>query len=346
MTSKAGTRGEARGARNTWRLALVFFLVPFAWSLVPRPSLAVTVEEFPALRLFMDEMASKYEFDQDELASWFAEVRIREDILEAIRRPREGLPWHEYRKQFVNEERAAKGLAFWKKNADTLFRAQGEIGVPAEIIVAIIGVETRYGTQNGRYRVLEALATLALAYPERADFFRNELAEFLLLARELDVHPLSVKGSYAGAIGAPQFIPSSYRRYAIDFSGDRQRDLLGNMEDAIGSVANFLKRHGWRRDEPIVGEVNLEGSMYSWLENNGMEPRISLRHLARYGIRPVLDTDARELASLITLEGETGPIHRLGYNNFYVITRYNRSKNYSMAVVELARELHRRYYGE
>jgi len=315
-------------------------------ALAPAAVPAVTAEESPALRLFMDEMASKYEFDLDELSAWFAEVRIREDILEAIRRPKENLPWHEYRKLFVTEERTVKGLAFWKKHAETLFRAQGELGVPAEIMVAILGVETRYGTQTGRFRVLEALTTLAFAYPERAEFFRNELAEFLLLSRELGVHPLAVRGSYAGALGAPQFIPSSYRRYAIDFSGDRQRDLLGSMDDTIGSVANFLKRHGWRRDEPIVGEVRLEGSMYSWLENNGMEPRISLQHLARYGIRPVVETDKSELAALVTLEGETGPVHRLGYNNFYVITRYNRSKNYSMAVVELARELHRQYYGE
>ena len=155
MNLTTGTRYKIQGARKGLLLACILYLVPCT-------CLSVTADEFPALRLFMDEMASKYEFDHDELASWFAEVRIREDILEAIRRPREDLPWHEYRKQFVNEERAGKGLVFWKKNADILFRAQGEFGVPAEIIVAIIGVETRYGTQNGRYRVLEALATLAL----------------------------------------------------------------------------------------------------------------------------------------------------------------------------------------
>jgi len=305
---------------------------------------AVTSDEIPALRLFVEEMASKYEFDEEELASWFAEVRIREDILEAIRRPKEHLPWHEYRKLFVTEDRAARGLTFWRLNADTLSRAESEIGVPAEIVVAILGVETRYGSQTGRFRVLEALTTLAFAYPERAEFFRNELAEFLLLSRELGVEPLWVRGSYAGALGAPQFIPSSYRRYAIDFSGDRQRDLLRNIQDTIGSIANFLKQHGWKRGEPIVSEVKLEGSMYGWLENEGIEPRLSLQRLSRYGIRPVAEIDKHELAALVTLEGEDGPIHRLGYNNFYVITRYNRSKNYSMAVFELAQELKHRYY--
>jgi len=305
---------------------------------------AITVEEFPELRLFIEEMASRYEFEEEEMTSWFAAVRIREDILEAIRRPKEGLPWYEYRKLFVTEERITKGLAFWKKHATTLHRAETEIGVPAEIILAILGVETRFGTQTGRFRAFEALTTLAFAYPERAEFFRNELAELLLLSRELRVDPLSLRGSYAGALGAPQFIPSSYRRYAIDFGGDHQRDLLGNIDDAIGSIGNFLKQHGWRTGEPIVGDVKLEGSMYSWLENIGMEPRLSLQHLARYGIRPVRNTDQHELAALVTLDGEDGPMHLLGYNNFYVITRYNRSKNYSMAVVELSRELSRRYH--
>jgi membrane-bound lytic murein transglycosylase B len=305
----------------------------------------VSVDESPVLRQFVDDMVAKYQFDRDALRGWLAQAEIREDIIEAVYRPKENLPWHEYRKLFVNDERARLGLAFWKANAEAVFRASSEYGVPPEIVVAILGVETRYGRQGGGYRVLDALVTLTLRYPERSEFFRGELAEFLLLARELGASPLALKGSYAGAMGVPQFIPSSYRRYAVDFDGDRKRDL-SDVEDAIGSVANFLKKHGWRRDEPIVGEVKLEGSMYSWLENNGLEPRISLQQLSRYGILPVQTTDDRQLAAILTFEGEDGPLHRLGYNNFYVLTRYNRSKNYSMAVVELARQLRRLYYGE
>jgi len=329
------------GCRHCNRLPALALAAGLLFSVVAE---AITPEEFPDLRLFIDEMASRYEFDEDELVSWFSAVRIREDILEAIRRPKEGLPWHEYRKLFVSEERWSKGLTFWRKHEATLRRAETELGVPAEIILAILGVETRFGTQTGRFRAFEALSTLAFAYPERAPFFRNELAELLLLARELRVDPLSLRGSYAGALGAPQFIPSSYRRYAIDFSGDRERNLLGNIDDAIGSIANFLKQHGWRTGEPIVSDVNLDGSVYGLLENIGMQPRLSIQHLARYGIRPVAKTDQHELAALVTLEGEDGPVHKLGFNNFYVITRYNRSKNYSMAVVELSRELHQRYY--
>lgn len=306
---------------------------------------AVNVEEHPALRLFIDEMASRYKFSHKELGEWFAQAELRDDIIEAVYRPRESTPWHEYRKLFVNDDRASKGLEFWKANAEAVFSASAEYGVPPEIIVAIIGVETRYGRQGGRYRVLDALLTLTLRYPERSEFFRNQMAEFLLLARELGVSPLSIKGSYAGAMGIPQFIPSSYRSYAVDFDGDHKRDL-NDVEDAIGSVANFLKQHGWKRDQPIVGEVNLEGSMYSWIENNGVEPRISVQHLSRYGILPAQRIDAHQLAALISFEGETGPIHRLGYNNFYVITRYNRSTNYSLAVVELSEQIRKLYYRE
>jgi membrane-bound lytic murein transglycosylase B len=340
MAQAGATGNEQR--KPAWVFPFLFAL----FTLPGAPARAVELDDYPRLQLFMDEMASRHDFDLKQLARWFADAEIRDDILDAIRRPKENLPWHEYRPLFVNDERRRPGLAFWRAHAETLARAEVEYGVPAEIIVSILGVETRYGRQTGRYRAFDALTTLMLRYPERSDFFRNELAEFLLLSRELGVSPLGIKGSYAGALGAPQFMPSSYRHYAVDFSGDRRRDLLNNIEDTIGSVANFLKQHGWQRDEPIVGEVQLEGSMYSWLENNGTEPRISIKYLSRYGIRPVIDTGPRELAALVRLEGEAGPVYRLGYNNFYVITRYNRSKNYAMAVVELAQDLRRLYDGE
>jgi len=330
-----------RTCMSRFSIALVLVLV-FAVA----PARALSVEEYPALRLFVDEMVSKYDFDRTQLTDWLSEVKLREDILDAVNRPKENLPWYQYRKLFVNDDRAKKGVQFWKANEEALFRAASEYGVPPEVIVAILGIETRYGSQHGRYRVLDSLVTLMLRYPERSDFFRNELAQFLLLARELKVDPRSIKGSYAGAMGAPQFIASSYRRYAVDFDGDSRRNIIGSVEDAIGSVGNFLKEHGWQRDAPIVGDVKLEGSMYTWLENNGPEPRINIHNLAHYGILPVKPIDVHQLAALIMLEGENGPVYRLGYNNFYVITRYNHSKNYSMAVVELSEVLHRLYYGD
>jgi membrane-bound lytic murein transglycosylase B len=342
MTTNQITKKEKRNSLAGLSSRFVLFAV---FLFLISPAHAVQVEEYPVLRLLMDEMVSKHAFTRKELGDWLSQAEIREDIIEAVYRPKENLPWYEYRKLFVNDERARRGLTFWKANAETLSRASNENGVPPEIIVAIIGVETFYGSQGGAYRVLDALVTLTLRYPERSEFFRNQLVEFLLLARELGVSPLSIKGSYAGAMGIPQFIPSSYRSYAVDFDGDRKRDLT-DIEDAIGSVANFLKQHGWKRGEPIVGEVKLDGSMYAWLENNGPEPRISVQHLSRYGILPAQQIDTRQLAALLAFEGETAPIHRLGYNNFYVLTRYNRSKNYSMAIVELSEMLHKRYYGE
>jgi membrane-bound lytic murein transglycosylase B len=332
-------RGRIQRHRTRTGLLLACCLLQAA------PALSINVDDHPPLQSLVDEMVTKHHFDREALIAWFDEVKLRDDVVEAINRPREHLPWHEYRKSFVNDDRMQKGLAFWKAHADAVFRASSEYGVPPEIIVAILGVETRYGTQRGRYRVLDSLVTLTLRYPERSQFFRNELIQFLLLARELGADPLSIKGSYAGAMGAPQFISSSYRRYAVDFDGDERRDL-SDLDDAIGSVANFLKEHGWRRHEPIVGDVQLDGSMYTWLENNGAEPRISLKYLARYGILPATHMDDRTLAALITLEGENGQIHRLGYTNFYVLTRYNRSTNYSMAVVELSDAIRKLYYGE
>lgn len=337
------TRFMQHSRRFLSRASAVFLLYLVC---AAEPVQALNVDDYPALQLFVDEMASKYDFDREQLKGWLSEVRLRDDIIDAVYRPKESLPWYQYRKLFVNDDRANKGVQFWKANEEALFRAGSEFGVPPEIIVAILGVETRYGSQHGRYRVLDSLVTLTLRYPERSEFFRNELAQFLLLARELKVDPLSIKGSYAGAMGAPQFIASSYRRYAVDFDGDTRRNIIGSVEDAIGSVGNFLKQHGWQRGAPIVSDVKLEGSMYTWLENNGPEPRINIRNLSHYGILPVQPIDDRQLAALIMLEDESGPIYRLGYNNFYVITRYNHSKNYSMAVVELSEMIHRLYYGD
>jgi len=329
------------GRRPTAALPWLFALLALVWSPVAP---ALNVEEHPVLVALVDEMVSKHGYERETLVAWLEEARLRDDIIEAVYRPRESLPWHEYRKSFVIEDRIRKGRDFWRENAESVLRASSEFGVPPEIIVAIIGVETRYGKHLGRYRVLDALVTLTLRYPERSEFFRKEMVEFLLLTRELGVQPPSVKGSYAGAMGVPQFISSSYRRYAVDFDGDHIRNL-DDPDDAIGSVGNFLKQHGWRRGEPIIGDARIEGSMYAWLENTNNEPRVSLKQLARYGILPLTQTDDLVLATLIRFEGEDGPIYRLGYNNFYVLTRYNRSKNYSMAVVELADAI-RQLYGQ
>ena len=303
---------------------------------------ALEFRDYPALRRFSAEMAERYGFSTKQLRRVFRCATIRPDIIEAMERPKELLPWHEYRKIFVTEENARRGALFWKQHAVHISRAQASYGVSPEIIVAIIGVETRYGRSTGGYPILDALTTLTLEYPARADFFRAELEEYLLLARENNMDPCRVKGSYAGAMGLPQFMPSSYRRLAVDFDGDGRRDLLDNAADAIGSVAHYFQSHGWEPGAPVIEEARLKGARYFWIERLGSKPRLSLRQLAGYGVFPPRRGDPERRAALISLEGESGPLYRLGYHNFYAITRYNRNKRYAMAVVELGELIRQR----
>jgi membrane-bound lytic murein transglycosylase B len=304
---------------------------------------AVPLAEFPELGQFIDEMVARHGYSGSALTELFDKVEIKPEVVAAIERPAEARPWHEYRLRFVDRKRIDGGVRYWKEHAATLERARAQFGVPPQVIVALIGVETNYGRNGGRFRVADALTTLTLQYPPRAAFFRRELEEYLLLTRELGVSPLRVKGSYAGAIGIPQFIPSSYRRYAVDFDGDGRRDLVGNAADAIGSVANFLVRHGWQRQAPVTDEVRIEGARHFWVEQLGVKPSLTVQQLVSYGIFPQRrhGTDLR--AALIALEGEDGPMYRVGYDNFYVITRYNRSTRYAMAVYELSELLRAEY---
>jgi membrane-bound lytic murein transglycosylase B len=290
----------------------------------------------PELRSFIDEMVAKHNFNSVELVTLFGRVKPRPDIIEAISSPAEGKPWYQYRLIFLTPSRISGGVEYWNEHADTLARAEKVYGVPPEIIIAIIGVETRYGTYKGKYPVLDALATLAFDYPKRAAFFRSELEQYLLLTREERIDPLSVKGSYAGAMGGPQFISSSYRRYAVDFDNDGKRDLWEDPVDMIGSVANYFSVHGWQRGEPIATPATVTGSKYKPLEELGLKPQYSLRRIRQYGVTPQTRLPDDELAALITLENENGPEYWLGLQNFYVITRYNHSELYAMAVYQLS----------
>jgi len=315
-------------------------LVAALFALVLHPARAIEPGDWPELRTFIDEMAKRHGFPAAELERLFADVQLQPSVIQAMERPGEARPWYVYRKQFLTEQHVRRGLAYWKQHQEAFDRAHREYGVPPEIILGILGVETQYGSSPGRYRVIDALATLWLQYPPRSGFFRRELEEFLLLAREQKLDPRGVRGSYAGAIGAAQFIPSSYRRYAVDFDGDGRRDLANNPTDAIGSIANFLRVHGWSAMDPISDSVRLEGTQYFWVEKFGMRPVLSVRELVRYGIYPLHHTrNIDRRAALMSFEGEDGPFYRLGYNNFYVITRYNRSKRYALAVLELSERL-------
>lgn len=289
----------------------------------------------PGVSEFIDEMVQQG-FERATLEQLFRDTEMRDDIIAAITRPAEGKPWHQYRPLFLTEQRINEGVEFWNKNAKALAAAEKKYGVPAAVIVAIIGVETRYGQHRGRYRVMDALATLAFGYPQRAPFFRTQLAEYLLMTREERVDPLSLTGSYAGAMGLPQFMPSSFRNFAVDFDQDGRRDLWENRADIIGSVANYFAQHQWKYGEPVVFRAENTGGNYDELLAQGLKPAIAAKELTNSGItiEPTLAPD--QLAALLRMETENGPEYWVGLNNFYVITRYNRSPLYAMAVWQLS----------
>jgi membrane-bound lytic murein transglycosylase B len=267
------------------------------------------------------------------------QARFRSDIIEAMRRPAEAKPWYKYRPIFVTMARTRAGVQFWRSNEALLERAEREYGVAPEIIVAIIGVETRYGGYTGKHRVLDALSTLAFGYPKRAPFFRKQLEEFLLLTREEEVDPLKAKGSYAGAMGMPQFIPSSYREYAVDFDADGKRDLWNSTADAIGSVANYFRRHGWRDGEQVTLKARVRQRPDDALAEAGLKPSLPMQRLAGMGVEVKDSPPGDTLVSLVRLENRNGEEYWLGLQNFYVITRYNHSALYAMAVYQLSREI-------
>jgi membrane-bound lytic murein transglycosylase B len=308
------------------------------------PAQAQGIAERSEVKSFIKEMNSRHGFATRDLNRWFADTRIKQSIIKAISRPAEKKPWKDYRPIFLTESRIEGGMEFWKRNAALLARAEKEYGVDPAIIVAIIGVETRYGRHKGSYRVMDALSTLAFDYPPRSKFFRSELEHYLLMTREEKVDPMSLLGSYAGAMGQPQFISSSYRHYAVDFNTDGRRDIWNDTADAIGSVANYFKRHGWKTGEAVTQRLDVSTVINkALLEENELKPTHSLAKLKQQGfgnIAPELDN--QQLAAIINLDGQEGREHWLGLNNFYTITRYNHSALYAMAVYQLAEEIRSR----
>jgi len=308
--------------------------------------------ERPEVRLFIAEMHEKHGFRTKTLTQAFSRVKPLPAVIQAILPPSDPAvrSWQAYRARFVEPKRIALGQKFWRQHRAALEAAREQTGVPEEFVLAIIGIETIYGRHTGNFGTLAALATLAFDYPQanargdahsapsRAALFRRELEQLLLLAREMRRDPLSFKGSYAGALGLPQFLPSSVRRFAVDGDGDGRIDLATSPADAIASVANFLQEHGWERDGPVAVAAGIEGERFVALIGEGIVPRRTPGELADFG---VISGDAPDLpAALIDLVTPQQPVeYRLGYRNFYVLTRYNRSSFYAMAVLDLASEL-------
>lgn len=307
--------------------------------------LAWAEPDLPGLDTFINEMVTEHQFDAKELEAAFAEVEVKDSILKAIARPAEkAKPWYEYRNIFMDQGRIHAGAEYWQAHADTLKMAEQTYGVPAEIILAILGVETRFGGNVGSFRVIDALSTLAFQYPPRSKFFRSELKHFLILSREEAMPPLEPIGSYAGAMGLGQFMPSSYRAYAVDFDADGHRDIWTNPVDAIGSIANYLHEHGWRAGESIVHPTTTANdSATAALIERGLKPSISRDEAKAAGLSlENLPADAKNF-NVFSLTQRYGDELWLGRQNFYAITRYNHSRMYAMAVVELSEAIRARY---
>jgi membrane-bound lytic murein transglycosylase B len=298
------------------------------------------------VRAFIGEMAEQHGFDRAALRRLFAQVRYQRSIVAAMERPLLEPPkWYDYAPAFLSDARVEAGAAYWTAHADELARAEKRFGVPAEIIVAIIGVETFYGRNIGKHRALDALATLAFDYPRRAAFFRGELKHFLLLARELGIAPLAAKGSFAGALGVPQFMPGSYRSFAVDFDGDGHADLWTSPADVVGSVANFLARHDWQPGQPVLLAATIADDRRDLVLrrlDGGLSERRAIDAWAADGVS-VADAPeglAPDPVGVLLLEenvaGVEGAHFWIACNNFYVLTRYNRSRLYAAAVWELA----------
>lgn len=318
-------------------ISLILLFLTISSAIIASPE-----ERLAAVQSFVDEMSVKHGFERTELMNIMRRIKFQTSIIKAISKPAESKPWHEYKEIFLTTDRIDGGLSFWRNNEKVLNQVSKQYGVPPEIIVAIIGVETRYGKNTGNYKVLDALATLTFGYPKRAAFFRQELEALLLLDREETINFNDKLGSYAGAMGIPQFMPSSYRVHAIDQDGNGQRDLWQSTTDVIGSVANYFKNYGWHKGEPVVVKARGITNPPPIPIESLAEPKFPLSDVLKIGVttHPSIANELPDTkVSLIRLDGDNGHEYWIGFNNFYVITRYNRSNLYAMAVYQLSQTI-------
>lgn len=294
----------------------------------------------PEVEEFIQQQVKKHQLDEEKVRQWMKKADKNTEVLEAIQRPWEAQPWYQYYPIFLTDKRLQAGVSFWQKHQETLERAEKEYGVPAQIIVAIIGIESFYGNYMGKYSVLDALYTLGFHYPPRAKFFRSELSEFFQLASEEGWNVDEAKGSYAGAMGFGQFISSSYRYYAVDFDDDGQRNILTNPVDAIGSVANYFSMHHWKQGQPVAQPLS-DSQNWQELVSDGMKPNMTRAQIKQKGYELPEHKAVNGDTEVRVFEFETNDSHEywLGYNNFYVITRYNHSPLYAMAVYQFSEQL-------
>lgn len=299
----------------------------------------------PDVQRYIDEQVAAGVLTRPELEAVFANVVPQPGIITVMDRPATSRPWYQFRSNFYNERLISEGVAFWQANEASLTRAAQQYRVPAEMMVAIIGIETRYGSNVGGFRLADVLSTLAFDYPRRAAFFRDELGELLLLSHSENINVLSLRGSYAGAMGLPQFMPSSFRQWAVDFDGDGHRDIWNNRSDAIASVGNYFQQHGWQGGDDVVVPVEVTpGPALDALLADKFNLHYRVSELMAMGVKPQAPVNERALAVLFSLEVAPGDTrYWLGLNNFYAITRYNKSTLYAMVAHQLSQEIRSRY---
>jgi len=303
------------------------------------PAQAVDIDSYPELVKLVNKMIKEDGFSRSELATVLADAKVDPKTIELMNRQYEALPWHKYRDIFINKARIDKGVVFLKEHKELLNAAQQKYGVPPHVITALIGVETHYGTSMGNRRVLDSLVTLTADFPRRTKFFSAELRQFLKTTREENIVANSVMGSYAGAIGIPQFMPTSYEAYSVDFNNNGKRDLVNELEDAVGSVANYLAVHGWREGQAIFS--SLSGSLPEAAKGSvskRAKPKLTATELQNLGVDFNRKGASKKMA-LLSLTQKNGKRYFVGFRNFYAITRYNPSVNYAMAVTELAMQI-------
>lgn len=288
--------------------------------------------------VFVEEQVQQHGLSEQQVRDWLAQAEKNEDVLAAIQRPWEAKPWYQYYPIFLTDKRLDAGTRFWNAQRDTLQRAEQTYGVPAEIIVAIIGIETFYGSYLGKYPVLDSLYTLAFHYPPRAKFFRSELSEYLRLAKAEQWQVKEQLGSYAGAMGLGQFISSSYRHYAVDFDQDGQRNIISNPVDAIGSVANYFAEHRWQAGAPIATQPD-QAQDWASVSGDGMKPDTTVGALRQQGFQIAAQYDDELAVKVLQFETENGHEYWLGFDNFYAITRYNHSPLYAMVAYQFSQQL-------
>ncbi len=322
------------------RAGLLALIAVFASS--PAPGAGLNIAR-PDVQKFVARMHKQYDFDPQDTVWILADAELQPRIIDIMERPAEqALPWWKYRARFLTDERIAAGVSVWQDNREALATIEHDTGVPAQYLVAITGVETFYGRQSGGYRVLDVLTTLAFDYPRRADFFQSELAQFLVLTKEEHLNPRKPKGSYAGAMGIPQFMPSSFRHYAVDGSGDGRRDLWTFGPDVFASIANYLQEHGWHPGEPVLVDASNDAPPDD-PDKATAKLADTVDSLKQRGYRFDTTMPGDAPAMLVPAELESSINWRVGFQNFFVITRYNRSLLYAMAVTDLAHAIEKAY---